>query len=200
MSGQSSFHYYLNWAKERIDEMDAALASLENKASEVQADLRTKSTQALAELRKKRDEFQDAARKQAEANDAAWASIKAQLDSDWTQFESELDKYVATFGEQVKQQQATFKLQAEAQIKAWRDAADKLNAAATEFAGERRGDIDTMVGRMKADATQADERLQKLSQAGTASWSAMMNALNETRAAFDRANQSARDAFRKAAS
>ena len=31
MSEQSSMHFYLNWAKERIDEMDAALASLEPK-------------------------------------------------------------------------------------------------------------------------------------------------------------------------
>ena len=28
MSEQSGMHFYLNWAKERIDEMDAALASL----------------------------------------------------------------------------------------------------------------------------------------------------------------------------
>ena len=38
MPTQSSIHFYLNWAKERIDEMDATLASLESKASEVQAD------------------------------------------------------------------------------------------------------------------------------------------------------------------
>jgi hypothetical protein len=33
-------HFYLNWAKERLDEMDATLASLETKVSEVQADAR----------------------------------------------------------------------------------------------------------------------------------------------------------------
>ncbi|CCE07913.1 hypothetical protein BRAS3843_2480001 [Bradyrhizobium sp. STM 3843] len=32
MPEQSSVHVYLNWAKERIDEMDAALASFEAKA------------------------------------------------------------------------------------------------------------------------------------------------------------------------
>ena len=37
MAEQSSMHFYLNWAKERIDEMDAALASLEAKAGQVQA-------------------------------------------------------------------------------------------------------------------------------------------------------------------
>ena len=37
MPDQSSMHFYLNWAKERIDEMDAALASFEAKADQVQA-------------------------------------------------------------------------------------------------------------------------------------------------------------------
>ena len=37
MPAQSSMHFYFNWAKERIDEMDAILASLEAKAGEVQA-------------------------------------------------------------------------------------------------------------------------------------------------------------------
>jgi hypothetical protein len=34
MPEQSSMHLYLNWTKERIDELDAALASLEVKASQ----------------------------------------------------------------------------------------------------------------------------------------------------------------------
>ena len=42
MDSQSSMHFYLNWAKERIDEMDAMLASLEQNASGMQADARRK--------------------------------------------------------------------------------------------------------------------------------------------------------------
>ena len=48
MSEHSAIHFYLNWAKERIDEMDATLASIEAKASEFQADARAKANQALA--------------------------------------------------------------------------------------------------------------------------------------------------------
>ena len=33
----SSAHFFLSWAKERIDEMDATLASLEGKAVQIQA-------------------------------------------------------------------------------------------------------------------------------------------------------------------
>jgi hypothetical protein len=64
----SSMHFYLNWTKERIDEMDATLASLEAKASEVRADSKAKADQLIADLKKRRDEFQATAKKQAEAS------------------------------------------------------------------------------------------------------------------------------------
>ncbi|HWM45847.1 MAG TPA: hypothetical protein VNR11_02915 [Xanthobacteraceae bacterium] len=199
MPAQSSVHFYLNWAKERIDEMDAVLASLEGKTGEIEADLRTRADRALADLREKRDDFQNLVKKQSESNEAAWISTKAKLDADWGRFEADLRRYVESFGKHIRQQQSIFQLQADAQLKAWRDAADSLSAAAQEFATERRGDIDATVTRMKAEAGAAEERLRKLSQAGTESWSVLMTALNETRAVFDRANQSAREAFKKAA-
>jgi hypothetical protein len=199
MATQSSIHFYLNWAKERIDEMDATLASLEAKLSEVQADARVKANQVLVDLGKKRDDFQSAVKKQADANEAAWIKAKAQLETEWSAFETEVKKYVDTFGKKIEEQQATFKLQAAAQLKAWREAADKLRTAGKEFAAERRGEIEATVKRMEADAAVAEERLQKLNQAGVQSWSALMGALADTRAAFDRANQAAHEAFKRAA-
>ena len=199
MATQSSIHFYLNWAKERIDEMDAILASLETKVSEVQADARVKANQVLADLRKKRDDFRSTVKKQAEANEAAWIRAKAQLETEWSAFETEVKKYVDTFGKKIEQQQATFKLQAAAQLKAWHEAADKLRTAGKGFAAERRGEIEATVKRMEADAVVAEERLQKLNQAGVQSWSALMGALADTRAAFDRANQAAHEAFKRAA-
>ena len=51
---------------------------------------------------------------------------------------------------------------------------------------------------MKADAKAAEQKLAKLTEAGTKSWSALTAALAETRGNFDRANQAARDAFKRA--
>ena len=133
------------------------------------------------------------------ANEAAWVKAKAQLESDWSTFETEVKKYVESFVDQVKQQQATFKVQADAQLKAWREAADKFRSAGNEFAAERRAEIEATVKRMEADAAAAENKLQQLNQAGMQSWSAMMAALKETRATFDRANQAAQEAFKKAA-
>ena len=198
MSGQDNIHFFTNWARERLDEMDATLTSLDDKAAEVQADAREKAGKVLAELRKNRDEFRDAIKKQAGANEAAWTSAKTGLETDWRAFEAEVKKYVESYGKQFELQQATFKLQAAAQLKAWRDAADKLASAASEFASERRDEIETSLKRMKADAVAAEEKLLKLNQAGNQSWSVLTDALTETRAVFDRANQAAREAFKRA--
>ena len=199
MATQSNIHFFTNWAKERLDEMDAAVTSLEGKLAEVQSDARDKADKVLADLRKQRDDFQDTIRKQSEFNEAAWLLAKAKLELDWKVFEAELEKYVESFGKKAEHQQATFKVQADAQLKAWREAADKLGIDAKNFAAERRDEIDAVVKRMNADAAEAERKLQKLNQAGTQSWSALMAALAETRAAFDRANQAALDAFKRAA-
>ena len=199
MSTQTSIHFYVNWAKGRLDEMDAALTSLEGRVGELQAEARDKASKGLADLRKKRDKFYDTVKKHAEADEAAWISAKTKLESEWSVFEAEVTKYVESFGRKIEQQQATFKLQAAAQLNAWREAANKLGSDAKEFATERRNEIDAAVKRMNADAAAAEEKLQKLNQAGTQSWSALMAALTETRAVFDRANQAAREAFKRAA-
>ena len=194
----SSAHFFLGWAKERIDEMDATLASLESKAEQIQAESRAKADQFVAEMRKKQDEFNSNAKKQAEAGEVAWDSAKVRLETEWKSFETETKKYLETFGKGVEQHQAVFQSQATAQLNAWRDAADKLNSAAKEFSIERRREIDTTVSRMKADAATAEEKLQNLAKAGTASWAVLNAALAETRATFDHANQAAREAFKRA--
>lgn len=198
MATQSSLHLYLNWAKERIDEMDATLAAFEAKAGGVQSEYRGKANDIIADLHKKRDEFQDTVKKQTEVNEAAWLRTKAQLESEWSNFEAQVKSYVETAGKHIEQQQATFQQVANAQLKAWHEAADKVHAAAAQFAADRRADIDAAAERMKADAATAETQFQKLRQAGTESWTAFSAALTESRAAFDRANQAAWDAVKRA--
>jgi hypothetical protein len=200
MTDQSSVHFFLSWAKERIDEMDATLASLEGKTAAMKADARVKAEECIADLRKKRNEFESTVKAQAAAGEAAFDATKVRLENEWKGFQADIKQYLDSLGKNMEQQQAVFKSQVTAQLNAWRDTADKLNAAAKEFKTERRREIDASVARMKADAAAAEEKLQKFAQAGTESWSALDAALAETRGVFDRANQAAREAFKRAAS
>jgi hypothetical protein len=200
MPAQSSMHLYLNWTKERIDEMDAALASLEAKAGQAKADSKVKAEQTIADLKKRRDEFQASVKKQADAGEAAWEQARKQLESQWSGFEAHVKTYFETAGKHIEQQQATFRQVAAAQVKAWHEAADKLQDATSKLAAAKRSEIDAAVKQMKLDATDAEARLQKVKQAGGESWTALSGALAETRKAFDQANRAAWDAFKRAAS
>jgi hypothetical protein len=198
MSEQSSMHFYLNWAKERLDEMDATLASFEAAADKVKAESKSKADQIIADLKKRRDEFRARMKAEAQAGEATLRATKAQLEADWKGFEAQVTAYFETIGKQIEQQQATFQDVAAAQIKAWQQAADKLRDEASKMAAAKRADIDAALTQMKADAKEAEERLEKLRQAGSESWTALSAALEDSRKSFDRANQAAGDAFKRA--
>ena len=197
MPQQSSMDFYFNWAKARIDEMNASLASLEAKASQIQADSKAEAQPLIADLRKRRDEFREIVQNQAEASEAAWARAKPQLEAAWTDFQATVKTYVDTVGKKTGQQQATFRDAAAAQLKAWREVAEKIQVAATEFAADSRTELDIAVKQMKADASDAEARLKQI---GGDSWAAFSKALAQSRAAFDQANHAAWEAFKRAAS
>ena len=199
MPEHSSMHIYLNWTKQRLDEMDATLASLEVKASQQKADAKAKADQLIADLKKRRDEFQAKCKAQGEASEAAWQVAKPQLESQWNGFQAQVKTYFETVGKQVEQQQTMFRDIAAAQVKAWREAADKFHDAATKMAAGNRATVDAAAKQMKVQAAEAEARLQKLKQAGSESWAALSAALTESRKAFDQANQKASDAFKRAA-
>jgi hypothetical protein len=198
MSGESTMHFYVNWAKERLDEMDAALASLEAKVPQVKADSKVKAEQVIADLKKRRDEFASLAEKEASAGEAAWQRVKAQLEAQWDSFETQLKAYLETAGKHIGQQGATFLNIAAAQAMAWRKAADTFHQEAGKIAAAKRTDLDAAINQMKADAGQAEARFNKLKQLGSESWAALSAALAESRKSFDRANQTAADALKGA--
>ena len=120
------------------------------------------------------------------------------MEAHWKSFEGQVNTYFDTVGKQIEQQQATFRDVAAAQAKAWREAADTFQREFGKVAAARRKDIEAAVIQMKADAAEADARLQKVKQVGNESWSALGAALAESRKAFDRANQKAADAVKAA--
>jgi hypothetical protein len=199
MPEQSSMHAYLNWTKQRIDEMDTMLASLEAKAGQAKADSKVKADQLIVDMKKLRDEFQAKAKAQAQAGETALQSSRAQLETQWRSFESQVKTYFDTVGKQAEQQHAAFRDVAAAQLKAWRAAADTFHSEASKIATAKRADLDAAVKQMRADAVEAEARFNKLKQAGSESWAALGAALSESRKAFDQANQKAGDALKSAA-
>jgi hypothetical protein len=156
-----------------------------------------KTNQLIVDLKNQRDAFQETVKQQAKAGEVAWERTKTQLQPHWNSFEAQVKPYIDTASKQIEQQKLAFRDVAAAQVKTWRETADKINDAATKFAAGRRADLEAAVSQMRADA-QADARLQKLKQAGSESWMTLSAALAESRKAFDRANQATWDALKRA--
>ncbi|MBR1087893.1 hypothetical protein JQ621_10515 [Bradyrhizobium manausense] len=196
MTQQSSTHFYFNWAKERIDEMEAALASFEVKATATKAESKIKLDEMIADLKKRRDEFQALFKTKAEAGETVWASAKTELEKHWAGFEAQMKTYFESAGKQIEQQQVTFKDIAAAQAKAWGESAEQFRKAAAKVAGARTTDLDAALKRLKSEASETEARLQKLKQAGNESWSVLSAALAESRKSFDQANRAAWSALK----
>jgi hypothetical protein len=199
MSSQSTVHPYLDWAKERLDEIDATLASFEHSAKKLQADARTRAEKAMTDMRTARDDFQKSIKEQGHASEAAVASSKKALEKQWTAFEAAVPAFLEATGQQVKEVEAAFRARAEAQRKAWHEAIDKLHKSAKSFADNRRDEIEAAVKHMKVEADAAKARLDKLDKAGGESWAAMKSALTETRAALDKAQQAVHESIKRVA-
>jgi len=196
MTENSNQHAYVTWAKQRLDEMDAALASFQTKASQVTADAKVKATQLTADMKKRREGFDAEVKAHQEANEATLQASKTQLERQWTSFEADLKTYLDTVGKDIDQKRATFAGIAAAQAKAWGEAAEKLQAAAAKLGAENKAKADKAIVHMRADATEAKAHIDKLKQAGDESWSAFSAALQTSRKQFDEASKKAWAAFK----
>jgi hypothetical protein len=198
MTTESSMHSYVDWTKERLDEIDANLASFESSAAKLQTDARTKAEPAIAHMRAARDAFREAMKQQSQATEAALAISKKELETKWTAFEADVQTYLDVTDKHVNDQQAAFMARAAAQSQAWQDAIDKLQKSTASGVAQSRDDIEKVVKHMTDEAGAAKVKLDQLNKAGGESWTAMRSALSETRAALDRAQQTAIDAFKHA--
>ncbi len=198
MTSGSGVHAYTEWAKSRLDEMDAAVSSMETGIKDLQTQGRASAETALAEMKAKRDAFSGQIDASREAGEAAWADINTQMLANWNAFESAAKSYMGTATEFAEQNRAAFQARADAQVKSWRDSLETLQGMAMEFSGDRKADIESAVEKMRSEGDSAKARLDSLSQAGTESWSGMMKALTDSREAFEKANTAAFETFKRA--
>ena len=198
MATQSSMHIFFDWAKGRLDEIDATLASLETSVGKLHADARVRAEPAVADMRKARDSFGKLMKEQAQAGQETLARSKEALDSQWTAFEGSLQAYIDAAGKQIDVQRAAFEARAAGQRKAWQEAIDELHKSAAAFAADRRSDLDRAVTQLKTQADAAKVKFDKLYKDRGESWTALKSALSESRDALDRAYQAPHEAFKRA--
>lgn len=199
MTAHSSQHAYVAWTKQRLDEMDAALASIEAKAGQLKADAKAKASELTAEMKKRRGDFETEVKARLKAGEAAWEASKPKLEEQWANFETELKTYVETVGKDIDQKRTTFADVAAAQAKSWAEAAAKLQSVAAELEVENKAKVDKAIAQVRTDTAEAKARIEKLKHAGDKAWTALSAALRSSRKLFDEASQSAWEALKSAA-
>ena len=130
MAEVSGMHFYLNWTKQRIDELDATLASLESAASRMDAGSKAKADQFIGDLKKQRDAFQAKAK--------VWQVAADSVHGEATKVAAARRAEVEAAVEQMKAKAA----EAEAQLQKLRQAGDESWAAMSAALADSRKAFD----------------------------------------------------------
>jgi hypothetical protein len=198
MATHSKIHPFTEWAITRLNEMDATVATLETKIEELQQDARMTAEKALADMRVRRDAFKMFIDQNRENSETAWKNGIAKLETDWDAFESDVEQHAEAAKESIEQYQSAFRARADAQIRAWQTSAERIRREAAQFSSAQKANVEDALEHLKQDAETQKAKLERLKAASGQTWSALNSALAESRAAFDRANETAHKAFESA--
>lgn len=195
---QSSVDVFVGWAKARLDEMAADAKILRSRLDDLDASRRAQAEQAIAQINRWVGEGQAKIKEVQAQGEAAIADAQAYIEATWVKFQTEADKWV----EEAKNQQATFEARAQAQAQSWQNLVNDYVQRAAEVHAQNKVQAEAQVEQLKADAQKAqaglNAKVDDLSKAGQASWSAMSQALDESRNAFAKAIEISAKKFNEA--
>ena len=81
MTTETYAHHFSNWAKERLNEIEATLTSIEARAGSLQAEGKKQAEKALSEIRAQRDLFEKAIQKHKVESEAGWTKSEERFGS-----------------------------------------------------------------------------------------------------------------------
>ena len=199
MTSENDTQFFSNWAKERLAEIEATLAALQSRVDTLQEEAKKQAEKTIADMRAQQQAFQQTIKEQQENSQASWQNLKRGLEANWASFESLLQTHAGAARKDAGHLQETFSARADAQIKAWWETVESLKGKADSYASAHRKEAEDALNQLKAAADVAKAKLESQQKAGVESWDAFKTALEETRAAFDKATRKVIDSFKKTA-
>lgn len=192
---RSSVHGSIVQAKERLDEMDATFALAEKKLATWNSENLIAAEGAFAEMREQRQALKEFIDAKSQAGEAEWQQAKSMIECRWIAFEAAVQKWVDATRQDIADHNEIFVARADAQPKAWNDIIDQLGTSAKASASDRKRDVESTIATIRADRDVVKAKLDSLKRSRKETRFALANALDESRAAFDRANQTASDSI-----
>jgi len=178
----------VEWSQDRLSELDAAIAVLEQNAAKLQGEARARADAALKTLRERRDAYRARA-EEAVANAKTWtdaqvAEARKSLDDTWTAFETARDDYLDAVKADLATRRAVLEAELDARQKAWQKSIDELRVKAAKLAADQRAAIDARIAALKAQADEAKARIGRLQDASAGAWETTKKSYAEAQKLF----------------
>ncbi len=200
MSKQSLAHQNLEWAKQKLDEIDATLASLEDSVETIKSDARKEADRAIARIQAARNTVKaqvDAASAEAMAVKGIADDAYVALEAQWAEVDSAFQAFLTAAAGQADIVKKALAARAEAHRRAWQTSLEGIRAVASDAIDQARGEVDAAFRRLAAETEKAQAKLGQFSTAGDESWKAIKNGLEETRSVYERTWKKITDALTK---
>jgi len=166
----------VEWSQNRLAELDATIALLEEKATGLQSDAFAKAEEALKVLRARRDAYQAQA-EDAFANAESWTDAQIEqarqsLDESWTAFLADRDAYLDAAKVDLETRRDILEAELEARRNAWRQSLEELARRRRQgSAKDQRAAIDARIAELGAEMDKAGDgvkaRIDRLQIAST---------------------------------
>jgi DNA repair exonuclease SbcCD ATPase subunit len=195
-------HAAIEWAKERLLEIDATVATLEEDAGKLHDDIRKRADEIIAKLRATRDAYgakiEGVLADGRQQTESMVAETRAALETQWSAFERDLEGYLTSINSEIALRKEVFQARMKAEEAYWRQRIADLKASTSSVAAKRRAALEARIAAVQAEADAAKARLARLQQAGGDAWSALRDGLAEARGVFDKTYEAVRGAIERA--
>lgn len=200
MPEERRIHEYLEWAKQKLDEVEATLVALDGSVEALKKDARTEADGAIARIRTARDAFKakvDAIRPDAAAAKVAADKVYATAETEWTEVELAFQDYLKAAAGQASVVKRALTDRAEAQRQSWQSSLQELRANAAATIDQARGEVDAAIRRLTAEAEKAEAKIGKVSAVGDESWTTIKGGLDEAISVYVRTWKKISDSIAK---
>lgn len=178
----------LEWSGDRLVELDATIAVLEQDAARLQGKAKAKAEDALKALRERRDAYrtraEDAVASATTWTDAQVAEARKSLDENWTAFQTARDEYLDAAKADLTTRRAVLEAEFEARRKAWQKSIEELHADAEKLAADQRAVIDARIAALNAQMDEASARIERLQDASAQAWQTAKKGYAEAQQVF----------------
>lgn len=192
---QSSVNVFVDWAKARLDEMAANAGTLQQNLDELDAKSRAQAEQAIGQLNQWIEQGQRDIQTAQAQGEASVAQAKADMEKLWANFQNNAGDWAGL----LKDNQAMFQARAQAQVQAWQDAVNSYMKRLGDVHDQNKAQAEAQIAQLQADAKKAQADLtakaDEMAKAGQSSWSAMSEALDQSRNAFAKSLETAAKNF-----